>query len=201
MDVVRECEAALDPRIRRTRHGLQEALRKLLETRSFEQISVLEIAEQAQVNRATFYDHYPDKFALLESLVATRFFGLLEARRIRFDGTCPMALTSLVHAVCDFLTTEHGLCGIARESSFRPLVESAVISLIRRVLLDGPESQRQAASLTAAAASWAIYGAAKEWAGTADRVAAEEISNTIMLLVAPMLGFAITAEDPEALVK
>lgn len=201
MDVARECEAARDPRIRRTRHGLQEALRKLLETRSFEQISVLEIAEQAQVNRATFYDHYPDKFALLESLVAARFFGLLEARQIRFDGTCPTALTGLVHAVCDFLTTERGLGGVARGSSFEPLVESAVISLIRRVLLDGPESPGPASELTAAAASWAIYGAVKEWAGTVERVPVEEISNTIMWLVAPLLGFSVRAPEPQTLVK
>jgi AcrR family transcriptional regulator len=205
MDVARECEAVRDPRIRRTRHGLQEALRKLLETESFEQISVLEIAEKAQVNRATFYDHYPDKFALLEALVAARFFGLLEARKIRFDGTCPSAIKALILAVCDFLTTESGLGGIAPGSSFQPLVESTIISLIRKVILDGPErgvaSGGASPELTAAAVSWAIYGAAKEWADTADRVPADEISATIMLLVAPVLGFQTGLQEPEPLLN
>jgi AcrR family transcriptional regulator len=189
MDVVRECEAARDPRIRRTRHGLQEALRKLLEIRSFEQISVLEIAEQAQVNRATFYDHYPDKFALLESLVAARFYGLLEARQIRFDGTCPTALIGLVGAVCDFVTTD---------TSFQPLVESAVISLIRKVISDGPHTVPE---LAAAASSWAIYGAVQAWASMPDRVPAEDVSQQIMLLVAPMLGFHAPPAEPQTLVK
>lgn len=201
MDVARECEAIRDPRIRRTRQGLQEALRKLLETRSFEQISVLEIAEAAEVNRATFYDHYADKFALLEALVAARFFGLLEARNIRFDGTCPTALKALVLAVCDFLTTESGLGGIAAGSSFQPLVESTVISLIRRVILDGREAGAASPELTAAAVSWAIYGSVKEWAGMADRIPPDEIAATILFLVAPMLGFQLRADQREPLLK
>lgn len=82
-------EAQVDPRIRRTRHLLQQALEKLLESKEFEDISVQDITEAATVNRATFYDHYTDKFALLECMVATQFFGLLGERGVAFDGTCP----------------------------------------------------------------------------------------------------------------
>ncbi len=70
----------VDPRIRRTRLALQQALERLLETREFEKISVQDVAEGAGVNRATFYDHYADKFALLECMVGTRFHEMLEAR-------------------------------------------------------------------------------------------------------------------------
>jgi AcrR family transcriptional regulator len=82
----------LDPRIRRTRHLLQQALGKLLETKEFEKISVQDIAEAATLNRATFYDHYPDKFALLESMVAGRFHEFLAARRVVFNAGCASAL-------------------------------------------------------------------------------------------------------------
>ena len=56
----------LDPRIRRTRQLLQDALRKLLDQKGFDDITVQDITEAATLNRATFYAHYPDKFALLE---------------------------------------------------------------------------------------------------------------------------------------
>ena len=79
------CES-LDPRIRRTRQLLQEALGKLLETKDFDEISVQDITEAATVNRATFYDHYTDKFALLEFFVAGRFHALLAQRGVQFDG-------------------------------------------------------------------------------------------------------------------
>ena len=72
------CEQ-MDPRVRRTRQLLQQALDKLLQTKDFENISVQDIAEAATVNRATFYDHFADKFALLEYSVAAEF--LLPDRR------------------------------------------------------------------------------------------------------------------------
>ena len=81
------CES-LDPRIRRTRQLLQQALGKLLETKEFDKISVQDIADAATVNRATFYDHYADKSALLECVVGSRFHELLAERDIRFDGSC-----------------------------------------------------------------------------------------------------------------
>jgi AcrR family transcriptional regulator len=50
----------IDPRIRRARLLLQQALEKLLEKEDFERISVQDIAEIATVNRVTCYDHYTD---------------------------------------------------------------------------------------------------------------------------------------------
>src|SRR5882757_107931 len=98
----------LDPRIRRTRQLLQQALGKLLETKDFEKISVQDIAEAATLNRATFYDHYADKFALLECVVASRFHELLAEREVQFDGTCAWALRAMALAVCEFLNRMQG---------------------------------------------------------------------------------------------
>src|SRR5260370_3835499 len=92
-----------DPRIRRTRELLQQALGKLLKKKEFDDISVQDITEVATVNRATFYDHYNDKFALLECMVGSDFHELLAEREVQFDGDCPSALKPIVLAVCDFL--------------------------------------------------------------------------------------------------
>ena len=40
------------------------------DTKPFDEISVQDIAEAATVNRATFYDHYTDKYSLLEANIA-----------------------------------------------------------------------------------------------------------------------------------
>ena len=64
-----EASKDLDPRVRRTRKMLQDALAQLLKEKEFDKISIGDIAEASTLNRATFYDHYPDKFALLHSLV------------------------------------------------------------------------------------------------------------------------------------
>ena len=99
------CLNYMDPRVRRTRQLLQDALTKVLETKPFEELSIQDIAEVATVNRATFYDHYPDKFALLECTVASRFHALLAQRGVSFDGTCTSALRAIVLGVCDYLAS------------------------------------------------------------------------------------------------
>src|SRR5215468_4921095 len=116
---------AVDPRIRRTRELLQQALESLLKTKDFDAISVQEIADAATVNRATFYDHYTDKFALLECLVARRFYELLANRNVRFDGTCGSALQALVLAVCDFLAAVPDNTEQQPVRQFEPHMESA----------------------------------------------------------------------------
>ena len=179
----------VDPRIRRTRHLLQQALEKLLETKDFDSISVQDITEAATLNRATFYDHYPDKFALLECLVARQFLGLLAQRNVKFDGSCPSAIRGIVLGVCDYVA---GIPGTERQRQLEPHLESAVVAVVRNMLLEGmkqhPPEREIRPELIAATVSWAIYGAAKEWAQELDRAPSEEIADTIMTLVLPILG-------------
>jgi AcrR family transcriptional regulator len=192
----------LDPRIRRTRLLLQQALGKLLETKEFENISVQDITEAATLNRATFYDHYPDKFALLECMVATRFDELLAERGVSFDGTCPTALKAMVLGVCDYLASMPRV-DCERQRQLEPHMESAVIAVVRRMILDGlkrhPVENGASPEIIAATVSWAIYGAAKEWVRTPQRCCSETIVETIQALVspiftsAPMLETGVTA--------
>jgi len=91
-----------DPRIRRSRHMLMEALAKLLTQKSFDDISIQEIAAEATLNRATFYLHYPDKDALLQAMTDVRFRGLIERRGISFTD-CDGALRAIALGVCDYL--------------------------------------------------------------------------------------------------
>lgn len=55
----------LDPRVRRTRKLLRDALIELIPERGFDSITVKEITDRATLNRATFYLHYRDKEDLL----------------------------------------------------------------------------------------------------------------------------------------
>jgi AcrR family transcriptional regulator len=181
----------LDPRIQRTRTLLQQALGKLLEEKDFEKISVQDIAEAATLNRATFYDHYSDKFALLECMVGGQFHELLAARGVVFDAGCSSALRGIILGVCDYLAATPRL-ECERQRQMEPHLESSVIAVVRRLLLDGLKKHGAAstvpAEIAATTASWAIYGAAKEWVHTPNRCASEEIVETVMLLVSPILA-------------
>lgn len=187
--LVPDCER-LDPRIRRTRQLLQEALARLLEEREFDKISVQDITEAATVNRATFYAHYPDKFALLEESIRISFLEHMGKRNVRFDGTCASAFQVIILAVCDYLLeTQKSLS--SKQHQFEPFLEATVIDQIRLVLLDGfrlhPMERRIAPELIAATASWAIYGAAKQWVNSPDRGPQEEFVPVAVELVRPIL--------------
>src|ERR1700682_4479369 len=180
----------LDPRIRRTRQLLQDALRKLLEQKGFDDITVQDITEAATLNRATFYAHYPDKFALLEELIRVSFLQLLAQRNVRFDGTCSSAFKAIILAVSDYLA-EVQKSFSSKQHQFEPFVEATVIDQIRQLLLYGfrshPTERRISEELVAATASWAIYGAAKQWGDTAEHVSAEEFVSVAVDLVKPIL--------------
>ena len=57
-----------DARVRYTKRVLKESFLKLLKEKSVNKITVKEVCELAELNRATFYLHYSDCFALLESI-------------------------------------------------------------------------------------------------------------------------------------
>jgi AcrR family transcriptional regulator len=192
---ISDCEVR-DPRIRRTRQLLQSALQTLMQTRSFDEIAVQDITEAATVNRATFYDHYTDKYALLEAMVAGGFHTLLAERNVRYDGSCPSEASALILAACDYLTQTHSESSVAcqRQRAFEPLVEAAIASAIRRVLLAGLPRDESASGVSpemiATTASWTINGAVREWFNTPGRPAAEEIVPLILRWVIPILESA-----------
>jgi AcrR family transcriptional regulator len=181
---------ATDPRIRRTRDLLQQALHKLLDSKDFDKISVQDITDAATVNRATFYAHYPDKFALLECLVASDFNSLLSQRGVRFDGGCSSALRGLVLGICDFLAKAPGTA-CERQRQLEPHMEAAVVAVVRTMLLAGLKKHAAATivspEMQAATMSWAMYGAAKEWVRTPNRPPSEEMAETVVQFVAPLM--------------
>lgn len=55
-----------DLRYYRTRKNILSAMTRLLQTKTFEQITVTNICEEAEISRSGFYLHYVDKYDLVE---------------------------------------------------------------------------------------------------------------------------------------
>jgi AcrR family transcriptional regulator len=177
----RNCDT-VDPRVRRTRQLLQQALDTLLKNKELDEISVQDIADEATINRATFYDHFNDKFQLLNSMVSCRFHQLLSDREVHFEGKCAGEMRTIVLAVCDY---------VAQRRSMEPHMESAIIMAVREILLEGlkkhPPAIAAPPEMVAASVSWAIYGAAKEWAQLPDHCTSEDVADTVTTLISPIL--------------
>ncbi len=57
-----------DARVRYTRKVITDSFVKLLLTKPIKRITVTEICEEAEINRATFYKHYKDPYDLYDQL-------------------------------------------------------------------------------------------------------------------------------------
>jgi AcrR family transcriptional regulator len=177
---------ATDPRILRSRRMLMESLARLLSKKEFEEISVQEIADQATLNRATFYLHYPDKNALLQAMTDVRFRDLMERRGITFTD-CDGALRAIALGVCDYLT-ETTSCP---SQLARIPLEGSIIPVVEGMFKDGLAHHEMApgvdAALLATTAAWAVFGAARRWFQTPNRIPAEEMAAKIETMVKPVL--------------
>jgi AcrR family transcriptional regulator len=181
----------LDPRVRRTRLLLQEALLRLMQKKNFDEISVQDVTEEATLNRGTLYAHYDDKYALLECVTASRFLGLLEERGVSFDGTCGSALRKILLGICDYLAAAMG-DPTRQGRPMDPHMESAIIAVVQKMSLDGLKQQEPwhgpvSREMVATIVSWALYGAAKEWVLRTDRRSAEEIVDDVVGLLTPLV--------------
>jgi len=177
---------AVDPRIVRSRRMLMEALVRLLHHKEFDEISIQEIADEAGLNRATFYLHYPDKNALLQAMTEARFRELIARRGLSFTN-CDGALRAIALGVCDYLAETAGcpsqLMKMPLEGSIIPVVEGIFEEgAARHGVTPGAESQ-----LLATTAAWAIFGAARRWYQTPERIPAEEMAAKIESMVKPVL--------------
>ena len=175
-----------DPRILRSRRMLMEALARLLMKKEFEDISVQEVTDEATLNRATFYLHYPDKNALLQAMTASRFRDLIERRGITFTD-CNGALRAIALGVCDYLVGNTScptqLVRMALEGSIIPIVED----MFKEGLAHHGMAPGADASLPATTAAWAVFGAARRWFQTPNRIPAEEMAARIETMVSPIL--------------
>jgi AcrR family transcriptional regulator len=72
-------ELLMDRRIRKSREAIIEAFILLIAEKNFEQITINEIAERADVSRGTVYLHYTDKYDLLDQCIRTHFVQLIDS--------------------------------------------------------------------------------------------------------------------------
>jgi AcrR family transcriptional regulator len=176
---------ATDPRILRSRHMLMEALAKLLSRKSFDDISIQEIAAEATLNRATFYLHYPDKDALLQAMTAARFGELIARRGLSFTD-CDGALRAIALGVCDYLADSASCPGQLAKMPLEGSVIPVVADMFRKGGADHAVAPGVDSELLATTAAWAIFGAARSWVQTPGRIPAEEMAGRIEAMVKPI---------------
>jgi AcrR family transcriptional regulator len=185
----------IDPRVIRTHQSLEQAFLELVSREGFQVISVQDITSLAGVNRATFYAHFPDKYALLDHSIQHRFREEIERRMLNACQYSIENLKALIIVVCEFVADADARCAVT-EQQFLSLVEAQVRSQVHGLINQWYETVPMNANTqvsrerAATAASWVIYGLASEWSRARRIPPVEQYADEVLPLVAGNLNIS-----------
>ena len=116
-----------DARVRYTQRVLKESFLSLLREKPVNQITVKEVCELAELNRATFYAHYSDCFALMEKIEQE----LLDAFQQSLSLIDGFDVSALIGAIYKMVEQHEDACRVLIFSGVSPSVLGRMIDLAK----------------------------------------------------------------------
>ena len=144
-----------------------------------------DVTDKAQINRATFYAHFADKYALLDYSISQKFRQEIEKRTLNACHYTNDNLRNMIFAVCDFLSHLHSDCAQPHQQ-FELLVEGTIKKQIFDLLSHWLKQTKTKISteIPATVATWAIYGLASLYSHSKKRPALDKFVDDALPLVA-----------------
>ena len=183
-------EDRIDPRVKRTRRLLEQSFLELLREKGFQSVTVQDITDRATVNRATFYAHFDDKFALLDHVIRDSFQQVLQKNLALEAGFSLDNLHILIVSVCEYLEQFHRLQCKTSTKQFEPLIEKEVQNQVYHLVLrwvnqlqEGEPEPATTPDVIASAISWAIFGVELRWSRDGQKYPVEDVSNQVLTLL------------------
>ncbi|HEU5383034.1 MAG TPA: TetR/AcrR family transcriptional regulator [Ktedonobacteraceae bacterium] len=177
-----------DRRVQRTRQLLRQAAIETMKEKGFLAMTIQDIADQANVNRGTFYAHYPDKYALLDELIRDQFQALLKKSLPPEPRWNTQTLRLLVKVVLEHFEDEYHQCDPAEVVD--PLIERATKDALAHLLLTWLKQEQSSGTnfrvpveTIARIVSWTILGAAAHWYQEGIKLSAEQVADDVLLIV------------------
>jgi len=121
-----------DRRVKRTKKLLRDSLFSLLQQKSINEITVTELTEVADINRATFYFYYTDIFDMLDQIqneAYEMFEGVLSGTEDSVNS--PEAFAKYIENILNFCKTNPA---IARFVITREYNNNKVLTRIKKLL-------------------------------------------------------------------
>ena len=141
-----------DRRILKTKQKLKTALMELLQTKTFDEMTVTELCQKAKMSRITFYTHYQDKYDLLEAMLqelfeeASQDFDHLQAANNQ-EGDPKKTYSNMLDCILNLFATYQGFLSQASQRKNPYLYYSFYQRIFHRVF-DCIEAEREKAQLS-----------------------------------------------------
>lgn len=160
-----------DARVVKTKQKLLTTFRTLIKEKSFEDITVNELCDMADVRRATFYKHFPDKLAFLKFFIGSLRdnFERRIAKRKKYDSDYEYYVDYLT-AVVLYLDDNDDIVSKALESNVMPALLNIILEknyedtcARLRQSVEGGMELRASIEVTAAMMTGAVSQAVLLW--------------------------------------
>jgi AcrR family transcriptional regulator len=178
----------LDPRIKRTRQLIRQAMMTLMQKKHFQDITVQEITGEAGINRATFYAHFVDKQALMNYTIREMLQERIDSQLPAHPALTPENLRLLIVTVSEFMVQTVNHCSPVRDD-VQPLIEAEIqahlAGVIQFWMAQSPLRESIPADTAALVLSWSIFGAALEWSRDKKQtLSAGQLADRLLPLIA-----------------
>lgn len=176
----------IDPRAARTRILIKEAFLSLASEKKFEAITVKDISEKAAVNRATFYDHFEDKYNLLENLLSEAFTSSVSSKLQSNMQLNRDTLKTIIIALCNYHEDINNHCKRVYKSVSSYMDNEIqhklqkLISLMITNTTSFEHIEQEKLDLLAIMISNSLYGATSHWYGQGKLISELELSEDIL---------------------
>ena len=106
----------VDRRVQKSQEAIKSAFIELMSEKNFDQITIQDISDRANVGRRTVYDHYMDKYDLLDKIIEEHINELREVCESSID----MSFKDANHIVFGYLERNYSFFSTMVTSSGAP---------------------------------------------------------------------------------
>lgn len=173
-----------DPRVKRTRGLIQQTFAELMKEKGFDAVTIQDIAHKATINRATFYVHYSDKYALLDEITALAFENMIPDEIVQAQEFTEDVCSQFIELTYNYIIAFYRTCkfdtksiAVQVDGKVKQILHRAIESVLKK------SETSSSANIKAAMISGAIYSAAYYWyeANKSDDI--EQLTDTVSLFI------------------
>jgi AcrR family transcriptional regulator len=174
----------VDHRVRFTKMVIKNSFITLLKEKAIAKITVKEICEGAQINRATFYAHYTDQYDLLQQIEDELIAEVIDKLNEHGPDTGMSIPVELVAKLLEYVKDNAELCGLLLDSSGNLEFENKLAVIIEQQFItsmtaDHSIEQTDAEYILNFCAS-GVVGIIKRWLKTKTNKSCTELAELIL---------------------
>lgn len=137
----------VDLRILKTRKAIKEAFLTLVQTKGYERITIQDIAEEAMINRNTFYLHYVDKPNLMEKLCMEGMEVFDDCSQVDINELDFEKLRGMLESIFQNIKSNFEFFKIMLSHNVQPEFTFHLKEVLKEIILNGVEETEQTASM------------------------------------------------------